>query len=220
MGRKKAIQATRAQMNTKTLSLSQVTKWWSWFWDLERILIYWMCLGVKYFALALNVEFRTLVCQWMRWLGGIYSPQPLPSRWQSLLAMVTPDSPVTHRTVIVHCPVRATSARLLGFGAVDRWSPLSFCCTGQSGATSDSSWPLASALWLLRGTIHHCSSEQSTVGTQGVVAPLAHWIVRCTPDSPVNYSGGCPWNSREWLVWFRSGLVHQTLSGAPFFNTL
>jgi hypothetical protein len=38
----------------------------------------------------------------------------------------------------VHCPVRATSAQLLGFGAVDRWGALSSCCTGQSGATPDS----------------------------------------------------------------------------------
>jgi hypothetical protein len=50
---------------------------------------------------------------------GIYSPQPLPSHWQSLLAMDTSDSPVAHRTGTVHCPVRATSARSLGFGAVD-----------------------------------------------------------------------------------------------------
>jgi hypothetical protein len=59
-------------------------------------------------------------------VGGIYSLQPLPSRWQSLLAMGAPDSPVAHRTVNVHCPVRATSARPLGFGAVDLWSALSF----------------------------------------------------------------------------------------------
>jgi hypothetical protein len=72
-------------------------------------------------------------------VGGIYSPQPLPSCWQSLLAMGTPDSPVAHRTVTVHSPVRATLARLLGFGAVDRWSPLSFCCTGESDGTPDSS---------------------------------------------------------------------------------
>jgi hypothetical protein len=52
--------------------------------------------------------------------------------------MGAPDSPVAHRTVTVHCPVRATSARPLGFGAVDRWSRLSFCCTGQFGATPDS----------------------------------------------------------------------------------
>jgi hypothetical protein len=66
-------------------------------------------------------------------VGGIYSPQPLPSRWLFLLSMGAPDSPVVHRTVTVHCPVRATSTRTLGFGAVDRWSALYFCCTGQSG---------------------------------------------------------------------------------------
>jgi hypothetical protein len=74
----------------------------------------------------------------MRWLGGIYSPQPLSSRWQSLLAMGATDSPVAHQTVTIHCPVRATSARPLGFGAVDHWSALSFCYSGQSGATPDS----------------------------------------------------------------------------------
>jgi hypothetical protein len=65
-------------------------------------------------------------------IGGIYSPQPLPSHRQSLLAMGTPDSPVAHRTVTVHYPVRATSVHPLWFGVVDRWSPLSFCCTEQS----------------------------------------------------------------------------------------
>jgi hypothetical protein len=50
-------------------------------------------------------------------VGGIYSLQALPSRWLFLLAMGTPNSPVMHQTDIVHCPVRATSARPLGFGA-------------------------------------------------------------------------------------------------------
>jgi hypothetical protein len=91
-------------------------------------------------------------------VGGIYSPQPLPSRWQGLLAMGALDSPVRHRTVTVHCPVRATSAQLLGFGAVDCWIRLSSSCTGQSGD-----------LRLMRsdfchGTVVHCSSAQSTVG--------------------------------------------------------
>jgi hypothetical protein len=49
-------------------------------------------------------------------VGGIYSLQPLPSRWLFLLAMGTPDSPVVHRTGTVHYPVRATSARPLGIG--------------------------------------------------------------------------------------------------------
>jgi hypothetical protein len=63
----------------------------------------------------------------------------LPSRWLFLLAMGTPDSPVVHRTGTIHCPVRATSARPLGFGAVDRWNPLSSSGTGQSGGITDMS---------------------------------------------------------------------------------
>jgi hypothetical protein len=35
-------------------------------------------------------------------VGGIYSLQPLPSRWLVLLGMGTPDSPVVHQTGIVH----------------------------------------------------------------------------------------------------------------------
>jgi hypothetical protein len=58
----------------------------------------------------------------MEVVAGIYSPQPLPSRWLTLLSMGTPDSPVARRTITVHCPVRATLARPLGFGFVDRWN--------------------------------------------------------------------------------------------------
>jgi hypothetical protein len=53
--------------------------------------------------------------------------------------MGAPDSPVRHWTVTVQCPVCATSAQLLGFEAVDRWRRLSSSCTGQSGATPNSS---------------------------------------------------------------------------------
>jgi hypothetical protein len=110
----------------------------------------WMCLGVFGFALVMNVEFRKLGCQWRRWLGGIYSLQPLPSRWLFVLSMGTPDSPVVHQTGTVHCPMCATSARPLVFGADDRWSPLSCSCTGQSGATPD----MSGVLWLLSGTVY------------------------------------------------------------------
>jgi hypothetical protein len=77
-------------------------------------------------------------------VGSIYSLQPLPSRWLSLLAMGTTDSLVAHRTCIVHCPVHAMSARLLGFGVVDRWNPLFSSGTGQSGGTLD----MSGAFWL------------------------------------------------------------------------
>jgi hypothetical protein len=71
-------------------------------------------------------------------VGGIYSPQPLPSHWKRLLAMGALDSLVRHRTAIVHCPVCATSAQPLGFGAVDHWRCLSSSCIGQFSATPDS----------------------------------------------------------------------------------
>jgi hypothetical protein len=75
----------------------------------------------------------------MEVVGGIYSLQPLPSRWLTLPSMGTPDSPVAHWIVTVHWPVRATLARPLGFGVVDHWNPLSFCYTRQSGATPNMS---------------------------------------------------------------------------------
>jgi hypothetical protein len=135
-------------------------------------------------------------------VGGIYSPQPLPSRWLTLLSMGAPDSPVVHQTL--HCSL--SGARhvnyLLGFGAVDRWRLLSSSGTGQSGdfstLTSD----------------RDCSLWQSTVGVQGDVALLAHQ----TPDSPVNYSGARPLNSREWLVCLVEGLVHRTVSLTEFLT--
>jgi hypothetical protein len=75
----------------------------------------------------------------MRWLGGIYSPQPLPSRWLFLLAMGTPDSTVVHQTL--HCSLCGARhvSYPLGFGAVDRWRLLSSSDTGQSGGTPNMS---------------------------------------------------------------------------------
>jgi hypothetical protein len=109
----------------------------------------------------------------MRWLEGIYSPQPLPSRWQRLLAMGATDSPVAHQTVTVYYLVRTTSARSLGFRAVDRWSHLFFCCTRQSGATPDS--PVTSDFCAVLFTT--VDFTQLIVGAQGAVAPLAHRTV-------------------------------------------
>jgi hypothetical protein len=78
-----------------------------------------MCLRVNAIALGLNVKFRKLGWLEWRWLGGIYSLQPLPSRWPSLLSMGTPDSPVVHRTG--HCSMSGAChvSCPLGFGVVD-----------------------------------------------------------------------------------------------------
>jgi hypothetical protein len=171
--RKKAIQATRATKehrwsSHKPLSTSVDFGNFEWIDCFDCVLECW-----------------TLLLQWMRnsgcldgfeWGGwGIYSPQPLLSRWWSLLAMGAPDSPVAHQTTTVHCPVRATSARPIGFGAVDRWSRLSFCCTRQSGDLLLLCSDYVVALFIT------VSSAQSTVGAQRVVAPLAHrtvWWIR------------------------------------------
>jgi hypothetical protein len=134
-----------------------------------------MCLGVNAIALVLNENLWKLGCQWMRWLGGIYSLQSLPSRWLSLLAMGTLDSPVAHQTCIVHWPMRATSARSLGFGANRSLEPLSCSCTGQSSATPD----MSIDLWL-------CCSDFAAhyscycLLLQTTVAPVS----RCSAGSP------------------------------------
>jgi hypothetical protein len=181
-------------MNTKTLSLKSLNGGvdfgtWRVFWSIECVLewslllLYWM----------LNSEYLDGF-EWGGW--GSYSPQPLPSRWQSLLALGTPDN---------HCSL--SSARHVS-ASVRVWT-----C-----------WPLEPFVFLLHRTVRwsltsarHCS-------------PLFIWAVdrwhagsHCSagsPNSPVNYSGACPEDTREWLVRWLPGLVHQTVSGAPLGSTL
>jgi hypothetical protein len=62
--------------------LSQVSKQWSWFWSLEWIKCFGCVFKVVAFALAINVMFKILGCHWRRCLRGIYSLQPLLSRWR------------------------------------------------------------------------------------------------------------------------------------------
>jgi hypothetical protein len=156
--------------------------------------------------------------------------------------MGAPDSPVAHRTVTVHCPVRATSACPLGFGAVDCWSALSSCCTGQSGCAPDSHYSLSGA--------RHVSASVRVWSSWLLecLVVLLHWTVRCpltsawhcsslfiwrtdrwragsrcsasTPNCPVNYSGARLQNSREWPIHLLAGLVHRTVSSAPKNSTL
>jgi hypothetical protein len=103
------------------------------------------------------------------------------------------DNLVAHRTVTVHYPVRATSARPLGFGAIDHWSCFSFCCTGQSGATPHSSvtsdFCALTSVAVLFITVHLSSRLLARR------EPLLRWLTGQsggTPDSSVNYSGARP----------------------------
>jgi hypothetical protein len=151
-------------------TLFQVTKELSWFGGLERI-----------WSIECVLEWMLLLLYWMRtsenldaiegggW--GIYSLQPLPSHWLSLLSIGTSDSPVVHRTG--HCSLSGAChvSGPLAFGAVDRWNPLSCSCTGQSGATPD----MSGAFWLCSLTSDFALYTFAVDHwAQVTVAPLAH----------------------------------------------
>jgi hypothetical protein len=185
-----------------------------------------MCLWVNAIALVLNVKFRKLGWLEWRWLGVFIAPT-------TILAIAidgAPDSSVVHRTW--HCSLSGAChvSTPLGFGAVDRWSPLSSSCTGQGTvhcpvrATSARRWGLERLtvevlcllaapdspvahwtclvssdflLWLL--TVHY-TLLQSTIVRSDRCSVGSLDTVRCTPDSPVNYSGACLWKTRDWPV--------------------
>jgi hypothetical protein len=75
-------------------------------------------------------------------------------------------------------------------GAVDRWQPESRWRTGHVRCTPDRPVP-PSSRWL--GHV----SRADRAADRWPCRPLAHRTVRCTPDSPVNYSRTSPVNSRE-----------------------
>jgi hypothetical protein len=157
----------------------------------------WLCLWSVYLCSCNECEVHKTWIAWMELVGGIYSLQPLPSRWLSM----------AHRTVrwctrhgTVHCPVPATSADRCG---LERWTVEVLCLL----AAPDMFGAIClrcSDIWLL-----HCALllfTQSTVGAFDRCSVGSPDTVRCTPDSPVNYSGAIPWETREWSVHVVLGL--------------
>jgi hypothetical protein len=126
------------------------------------------------------IEWESGMLGWLEWwwLRGIYSPNHYSSCWLNSLSMGTPDSPVVHQTQ--HCSLSGAChvCRSLGFGAVDRWIRLSFCCTGQFGATCHRILSSDFCRYRLRAV------AQSTVGWSWPLlvvspdSPVAHRIVR------------------------------------------
>jgi hypothetical protein len=121
--------------------------------------------------------------------GPFYSPKAARSRleqsWKANLAFCR----LAHRTV--RCTPDMSGARFLSItGAVDRWQPESRWRTGHVWCTPDSPVP-SSSRWL--GHV----SRADCVADRWPGRPLAHRTVRCTPDSPVNYSRTSPVDSRE-----------------------
>jgi hypothetical protein len=98
----------------------------------------------------------------MEVVGGIYSLQPLPSCWLTLLSMGAPDSPVVNRTSHYSLSGARHVSYPLGFEAVDLWCLLSSSGTGQSGGTLD----MSGAFRLLcSDSTAHCLLLQTTVAT-------------------------------------------------------
>jgi hypothetical protein len=201
--KKKAIQASRTQINTK-ISLSQVTKCLEWFWTLERI-----------WSLVCVLEWSLELLYWMQYAENLDALNS--GGWGVFIAPTT-------KTVVgegcyrwAHRTVRCAShvTQLLGFwqfrslelwhlGAPDRHCLLSDAPSG--------------AALTLRELSVHCSRCRRSL--ESTVALLSHCSAG-TPDSPVTHRTVW-WIIAELLS--RNPKVkslksispgHRTLSGAP-----
>jgi hypothetical protein len=128
---------------------------------------------------------------------GIYSPNHKTSRLVRLSVRWRTGQSGAHRT----CPVRQPRHQ-------SRWVPTVGVLTSgpalMSGVAPDmhcrlSGAPAWACLTSARAA-HAFNASQVAVGAEIAVAPLLHRTVRCTPDSPVNYSGAAEMNSRGWRV--------------------
>jgi hypothetical protein len=102
-----------------------------------------------------------------------------------------------HQTCLVPLP-RHHCRWILTVGASDLWARLAVRCTPDI-ACSLSGVPVWARLPSARAE-RALNAPQVAVGAEIAVAPLVHRTVRCTPDSPVNYSGAAEVKSRGWRV--------------------
>jgi hypothetical protein len=96
-----------------------------------------------------------------------------------------------------------------GLEWLDRWNSCPIAALDMSGVLWLRYSDLSRALFT---TVHLLADDRWRR------LPLLRWLtghVRCTPDSPMNYSGVPLGNYREWAVRVELGLVHWILSGAP-----
>jgi hypothetical protein len=125
-------------------------------------------------------------------LGGIYSLQPLHSRWLNLQSMGTPDS--GDGAPDRYCSLFTVQSTHWGLERLDHWN---LCLiAAPDSLVLHRTCPVCSDFSALTSAVHF-SLLQSTVGARLL---LLRWLtghVRCTPGSPVNYSGALLRNSRE-----------------------
>jgi hypothetical protein len=189
-------------MNTKSLSLSQVTKRLSWFWDLERIWSLELCLGVNAIALVLNEDLRKLGCFEWRWLGVfIASNHFLAVCW---LCWRWAHQTVWWRTgqslFTVWCAPRQRAR--WGLELVDRWNPCPVAAP--DSLVQHQTCPVTSDFCALT-SVAHCSLMFTFAVDHWcrlAVAPLAHrtlrWIIAEWAHR-IPESGMFAW-SRAWCT--------------------
>jgi hypothetical protein len=129
-------------------------------------------------------------------VGVFIAPTTKSGRWEAVCSMAhrtvrcTPDSPV---------PLPRHHCRwILTVGASDLWARLGVRCTPDrycllSGVPA---WAILTPARAARALNAAAGSRWREVA----VAPESHRTVRCTPDSPVNYSGLAVGVSRSWRV--------------------
>jgi hypothetical protein len=67
--RKEESDPSNKSANEHEHTLSQVTRWLEWIWNLERLWTFDLCLGVNALALVLNEHFKRLGYLELWWLG-------------------------------------------------------------------------------------------------------------------------------------------------------
>jgi hypothetical protein len=123
-------------------------------------------------------------------VGVFIAPTTKCGRWEVVCSMA-------HRT----CPVpppRHHCHWILTVGASDLWARLDVRCTPDIYC-SLSGAPVWARLTSARAA-RAINAPQVAVGAEIAVALESHRTVRCTPDSPVNYSGLAVGVSRSWRV--------------------
>jgi hypothetical protein len=172
----------------------------TWFWNLERIEGFDCVFGVY-----------SLLLYWMKCVecldclnGGGWRVFIAPTTIQAVGWLLCWWA---HRTL--HCSLSGEChvSRPLGFGALDRWSRLSFCCTRQSDGTPDSLVRPVVADCLLTSDASNCVCSRTV--DRWAKLTVAHCLTRQssgTPDSPVAHRTvgwflvDERWETREHLV--------------------
>jgi hypothetical protein len=123
-------------------------------------------------------------------VGVFIAPTTKNGRWEAVCSMA-------HRTV--RCPLPRHHCRwILTVGASDLWARQGVRCTPDIYC-SLSGVPEWARLTSARAE-RALNAPQRAVGAEITVAPELHRTVRCTPDSPVNFSGLAIGVFRSWRV--------------------